>query len=88
MPDDLAGMYDEFLEELLGCEGAEEQRFQDHLTYETTRERARRTLRCVLRGCSVMTACRWWPRCDRCNGRCRRCGRPMLPVAEIRRDDA
>ena len=83
MPDDLAGLRDEFCMELLRRVEPElvPKALVDfgHWPIETRRP----TLRCRLLGCSASGPCDYEPYCTECRGRCRRCRQPVVAPARV-----
>ncbi len=52
----------------------------------TVSVRKRRTLRCWIFGCSARGRCELQPYCTDCQGRCERCGKPVVAKATARNE--
>jgi len=82
--DDLSSLRGEFLKSLLGFRGMYNHLKDEHLAQ--FKQHKKRTLRCLLLGCSPMGPCYFWPLCETCPGRCKRCRNPVMPKMEIRKN--
>lgn len=85
MPDDLSGLREEFIVNLMGKEEAEKYFQREHEAWVQQRRTLPRTLRCRVFGCKPRDACEHWPTCELCPGSCQRCARPVMPKARLLR---